>query len=51
MVKKLAEEVQRGLAGALPNLRKTVPKKLALAVALLLKVNAQHGGTGQSAAN
>ena len=31
-VKKLAEEVRRGLAGVLPQLRKTVVKKLALAV-------------------
>ena len=36
-VKKLAEEVQRGLAGALPQLRKTVAKKLALAVGAMIE--------------
>ena len=36
-VKKLAEEVQRGLAGAPPQLRKTVLKKLALAVGAMIE--------------
>ena len=36
-VKKLAEEVQRGLAGALPQLHKTVLKKLALAVGAMIE--------------
>ncbi len=36
-VKKRAEEVQRGLAGALPKLRKTVLKKLALAVGAMIE--------------
>ena len=37
MVKKLAEEVQRGLAGELPKLLKTVFKKLALAVGAMIE--------------
>ena len=36
-VKKLAEEIERGLAGALPQLRKTVVKKLALAVGAMIE--------------
>ena len=36
-VKKLAEEVERGLAGALPGLRKTVVRKLALAVGAMIE--------------
>jgi hypothetical protein len=36
-VKRLAEEVQRGLGDALPKLRKTVVRKLALAVGAMLE--------------
>lgn len=36
-VKRLAEEVERGLAGALPELRKTVVRKLALAVGAMIE--------------
>lgn len=36
-VKKLAKEVERGLSGALPRVRKTVVKKLALAVGAMLE--------------
>ena len=36
-VKRLAEEVQRGLGEALPKLRKTVVRKLALAVGAMLE--------------
>jgi hypothetical protein len=35
-VRKLADEVARGLSEALPRLRKTVVKKLALAVGAML---------------
>ncbi len=37
-VKRLAEEVERGLKDALPKLRKTVVKKLSLAVGAMLEV-------------
>jgi hypothetical protein len=36
-VKRLTEEVQRGLGDALPKLRKTVVRKLALAVGAMLE--------------
>jgi hypothetical protein len=36
-VKRLAEEVQRGLGDGLPKLRKTVVRKLALAVGAMLE--------------
>ena len=36
-VKKLADEVERGLAAALPGLRKTVVGKLSLAVGAMIE--------------
>ena len=36
-VKKLADEVDRGLLGALPGLRKTVARKLSLAVGAMIE--------------
>ena len=36
-VRKLAEEVERGLERALPGLRKTVVRKLALAVGAMIE--------------
>jgi hypothetical protein len=46
-VKKLAEEVASGLTEALPRLRKTVVRKLSLAVAAMLEV--QTGNTAELA--
>src|SRR5512137_3214641 len=41
-VKKLADEVERGLADALPGLRKTVAGKLALAVGAMIEGQTPH---------